>query len=76
MTLEMAFQIVMGLLATIGSFLLRWAFSEIKELRKSLEKYQLKDDAREGESRLMVAMKEIKQQLQNIDNKLDRKADK
>lgn len=76
MTLEMAFQIAMGLLSAFGGVLFRHMFNEIKELRKSQANYQLREDARESESRFMEVLKEIKQQLQIIDTKLDRKADK
>lgn len=76
MTVEMVLQIALTLLSFLGGFLFRWMFNEIKELRKSQANYQLRDDARESESRFMEILKEIKQQLQIIDNKLDRKADK
>ena len=76
MTVEMVLQIALTLLSFLGGFLFRWMFNEIKELRKLQANYQLRDDARESESRFMEILKEIKQQLQIIDNKLDRKADK
>ncbi|MCG9951260.1 MULTISPECIES: hypothetical protein [Providencia] len=76
MTLEMAFQIAMALVSAFAGILFRHMFNEIKELRKSQANYQLREDARESESRFMEILKEIKQQLQIIDNKLDRKADK
>ncbi|WP_447876847.1 hypothetical protein [Serratia fonticola] len=80
MTLELAFQISLGLVAALGGMWLRHLQSELKELRKMMElvqqQYQRRDDAQRDNGQVMELLREVKRSIERIDGKLDRKADK
>jgi hypothetical protein len=80
MTLELAFQISLGLVAALGGMWLRHLQSELKELRKITEsvqqQYQRRDDAQRDNNQVMDLLREVKRSIERIDVKLDRKADK
>jgi hypothetical protein len=80
MTLELAFQISLGLVAALGGMWLRHLQSEIKEQRKRLEdvrqEYQRREDAQRDTDQVMELLRDLKRSIERIDGKLDRKADK
>lgn len=80
MTLDVAFQISLSLVAALGGMWLKYLQSEIKEQRRTLElvrqEYQRRDDAQRDNSQVMELLRDVKRSVERIDEKLDRKADK
>lgn len=80
MTLDAAFQIVLGLAALFGGIFIRRLNQDIHDLEKSVERirdeYQRREDARHNNDAVMDAIRDLRAALERIDNKLDRKQDK
>jgi hypothetical protein len=80
MTIEMAFNIAIGIITTLGGVWLRSLQEELKNTRSELAKirndYQRREDAQRDNQTMMSVMQEIKRSIERIDSKLDRKADK
>ncbi|EHT03176.1 TPA: hypothetical protein MAQ46_003922 [Klebsiella pneumoniae] len=80
MTFEVAFNIVLAITSTLFGGLIRYLFTEIKELRTAVQavrtEYQRRDDARRDNDQLLDLLREVKRSVEHIDQKLDRKADK
>lgn len=80
MTLDMAFQIALGLAALFGGIFIRRLNQDISDLGKAVDRirdeYQRREDARSNYTAMMDAMRDLRAAIDRIDNKLDRKADK
>lgn len=73
MTIDMAFQIALSLIAALGGLWLKTLQGDIKELERDLQtirdQYQRREDAHRDFQQIMVM-------LERIEHKLDLKADK
>lgn len=80
MTIEMAFNIAIGIIATLGGMWLRSLQEELKNTRSELvsirNEYQRREDAQRDNQIMTGLMQDIKRSIERIDGKLDRKADK
>ncbi|QBH95477.1 hypothetical protein EKN56_03080 [Limnobaculum zhutongyuii] len=84
MTVDIAFQIALALAGVFGGIWVKRLQDDISRLqneqqalRKELyERYQLKEEAHKDVGSIKELIGELKQQLNRIDSKLDRKADK
>lgn len=80
MTIEMAFNIAIGIIAALGGMWLRSLQEELKSTRSELasirNEYQRREDAQRDNQIMTGLMQDIKRSIERIDGKLDRKADK
>ncbi|WP_140918349.1 hypothetical protein [Limnobaculum xujianqingii] len=80
MTLDIAFQLVLGLACFFGGIWIKRLQDDIKSLQSEIkeikDKYQPRLEADRDFSVLKDLITDIKQRIERIDNKLDRKADK
>lgn len=80
MTIEMAFNIAISLIAALGGIWLRSLQEELKNNRTELasirNEYQRREDALRDNQIMTGLMQDIKRSIERIDGKLDRKADK
>ena len=80
MTIEMAFNIAISLIAALGGIWLRSLQEELKNNRSELasirNEYQRREDALRDNKIMTGLMQDIKRSIERIDGKLDRKADK
>jgi predicted nucleic acid-binding Zn-ribbon protein len=80
MNMTLAFQIAMALVAFFGGLWVNRLQSDIKELRTRLDNirdtYVRREDSGREYGNLVDMLKEVKSRLENLDSKLDRKADK
>ncbi|HGM6997560.1 hypothetical protein BMF90_07500 [Serratia sp. OLHL2] len=80
MTIEMAFNIAISLIAALGGIWLRSLQEELKNNRSELasirNEYQRREDALRDNQIMTGLMQDIKRSIERIDGKLDRKADK
>lgn len=80
MSLDLAFNIALSLLSALGGLWLRSLNEDIRRLQYELtqvrQDYQRREDAQRDLQLMTGMMQDIKDSIQRIDNKLDRKADK
>lgn len=80
MTMELAFQIVLGLSMFLGGFWVNHLQQELKSLRTANEQirenFQRRDDAQHSNRQIMEALQVMQRAIERIDHKLDNKADK
>ncbi|MGL5627930.1 MAG: hypothetical protein ACRDDO_02265 [Plesiomonas shigelloides] len=80
MTMDMAFQIVLGLVATLGGIFIRGVKHDITQLQSTVDRvksdYQRREDAKTNFDLMMVTLRDLKAAIDRIDMKLDSKADK
>ncbi|PIJ41605.1 hypothetical protein [Serratia sp. OPWLW2] len=79
-TIDMAFNIAIGIIAFLGGLWVRTLQEDIKGVRGDLanvrQDYQRREDAQRDMTLVTGMMQDIKNSVQRIENKLDRKADK
>ncbi|MBK5072559.1 hypothetical protein I2492_05990 [Budviciaceae bacterium CWB-B4] len=80
LTMDLAFQIALGIVAFLGGWWLKNLHSELKEQQKEMkdvrEQYQRRDDAHRDVNQVMDQLQEMRRGIERIEAKLDRKADK
>ncbi|MFV5906040.1 hypothetical protein [Klebsiella oxytoca] len=80
MTLEIAFNIALGIAATLGGLWLKNITENIKEHRRIMDEikmqYQLRTDARADNDRIMKSLENIQRTIERISDKLEKKADR
>ncbi|MFT4465840.1 MAG: hypothetical protein ACMX3H_15835 [Sodalis sp. (in: enterobacteria)] len=80
MSLDLAFNIALSLLSALGGLWLKSVSEELRRLQYELtqvrQDYQRHEDAQRDLQLMTGMMQDIKDSIQRIDNKLDRKADK
>lgn len=80
MSLDLAFNIALSLLSALGGLWLRSMNEDVRRLQYELtqvrQDYQRREDAQRDLQLMTGMMQDIKDSIQRIDNKLDRKADK
>ncbi|WP_347253470.1 hypothetical protein [Leminorella grimontii] len=80
LTMDLAFQVALGIVACLGGLWLRNTHADLKELQKEIkdirEKYQRRDDAARDVTQIMDNLQEMRRGIERIESKLDRKADK
>ncbi|MCG8996649.1 hypothetical protein [Laribacter hongkongensis] len=80
MTLDMAFQIALGIAAFLGGIWVNTLRTDLADLKRQLEAtrrdYQRRDDAEKASSQVIDMLRDVKTNVQRIEDKLDRKADK
>ncbi|MGL9774514.1 MAG: hypothetical protein ACR5LG_12910 [Sodalis sp. (in: enterobacteria)] len=80
MSLDLAFNIALSLLSALGGPWLKSVNEELRRLQYELtqvrQDYQRREDAQRALQLMTGMMQDIKDSIQRIDNKLDRKADK
>lgn len=80
MRLDLAFNIALSLLSALGGLWLKSVSEELRRLQYELtqvrQDYQRREDAQRDLQLMTGMMQDIKDSIQRIDNKLDRKADK
>ncbi|MFT4465399.1 MAG: hypothetical protein ACMX3H_12775 [Sodalis sp. (in: enterobacteria)] len=80
MSLDLAFNIALSLLSALGGLWLKSVSEELRRLQYELtqvrQDYQRREDAQRDLHLMTGMMQDIKDSIQRIDNKLDRKADK
>jgi hypothetical protein len=80
MNMTLAFQIAMALVAFFGGLWVNRLQSDIKELRSNLQHvrdgYVRREDSGREYNNLIDMLREVKTRLENLDKKLDGKADK
>ncbi|MBG6243050.1 MAG: hypothetical protein EKE20_15055 [Candidatus Symbiopectobacterium sp. Dall1.0] len=80
MSLDLAFNIALSLLSALGGLWLKSVSEELRRLQYELtqvrQDYQRREDAQRDLQLMTGMMQDIKDSIQRIDNKLDRKADK
>ncbi|MGL9772871.1 MAG: hypothetical protein ACR5LG_00155 [Sodalis sp. (in: enterobacteria)] len=80
MSLDLAFNIALSLLSALGGLWLKSVSEELRRLQYELtqvrQDYQRRKDAQRDLQLMTGMMQDIKDSIQHIDNKLDRKADK
>lgn len=79
-TLEMAYQLLLGLVAFFGGLWVRQTRLDLDEIRHQIDRvredYQRRDDAGQHYDQMLGMLRDVKGQIQRIEDKLDRKADK
>ncbi|BBI91166.1 hypothetical protein SSYM_2248 [Serratia symbiotica str. Tucson] len=80
MTIDMAFNLAIGIIAFLDGLWVRTLQEDIKGVRGDLmnvrQDYQRREDAQRDMTLVTGMMQDIKNSVQRIENKLDRKADK
>lgn len=76
MSVEMLINVLLGGFTALVAWWARHLYEEVKELRKRMDAYVLKEDYLRGNQEIRDMLKEIKGQVERINDKLDRKADK
>ncbi|RLR18142.1 hypothetical protein D8L93_03545 [Sodalis-like symbiont of Bactericera trigonica] len=80
MSLDLAFNIALSLLSALGGLWLKSVSEELRRLQHELtqvrQDYQRREDAQRDLQLMTGMMQDIKDSIQRINNKLDRKADK
>lgn len=80
MSLDLAFNIALSLLSALGGLWLKSVREELRRLQYDLtqvrQDYQRREDAQRDLQLMTSMMQDIKNSIQCIDNKLDRKVDK
>ncbi|MCG9011874.1 hypothetical protein [Laribacter hongkongensis] len=76
----MAFQIALGIAAFLGGIWVNTLRTDLADLKRQLEAtrrdYQRRDDAEKASSQVIDMLRDVKTNVQRIEDKLDRKADK
>ena len=80
MTLELGFNILLGLLIAAIGFQVKRMFAQLDEQQKTIidmrVQYQTRVEAREAQQELKEGLSDIRQAIEKLNDKLDRKADK
>ncbi|MCG9093416.1 phosphatidylinositol-specific phospholipase C1-like protein [Laribacter hongkongensis] len=80
MSLDMAFQIALGIAAFLGGIWVNTLRADLADLKRQLEAirrdYQRRDDAEKASAQVIDMLRDVKTNVQRIEDKLDRKADK
>ena len=80
MSLETAFQIVLGMVAFLGGLWVRQLRHDLDHLKRQIDRvredYQRRDDAEQHYNQMLEMLRDVKLHIQRIEDKLDRKADK
>ena len=80
MTLELGFNILLGLFTAAIGFQVKRMFTQLDEQQKTIidmrVQYQTRAEAREAQQELKEGLSDIRQAIEKLNDKLDRKADK
>lgn len=80
MTFDVAFNIVLGICASFGGFILHGIRQDITDLESDVERikteYQRREDSRRDQDTIKELLRDMKKSVERIEEKLDRKADK
>lgn len=80
MSLDIAFQIVLGMVAFLGGLWVRQLRHDLDHLKRQIDRvredYQRRDDAEQHYNQMLEMLRDVKLHIQRIEDKLDRKADK
>lgn len=80
MTLDLGFQILLGIVSAVFGLWVKELQKDITNLEKSVETikndYQRREDAKTNFDLMMATLRDVRVAIDRIDGKLDRKADK
>ena len=80
MTLDLGFQILLGIVSAVFGLWVKELQKDISNLEKSVENiktdYQRREDAKTNFDLMMSTLRDVRSAIDRIDGKLDKKADK